>query len=69
MTQDNAHAIIEAASEELDFHDDYSGRGMFGRQTYAVSGDRDVIIKGMFGAGFDPDDFRWDQLGLGAIAY
>ena len=81
MKADIATALHEALEDqgcEVRLRDDYSGRGMYGKDTYAISGE--------FGWGdiarawanvcvqdddFSPDDlgFSWDAMGLGTVIY
>jgi hypothetical protein len=77
-------ALIDNGSytEDVSIRDDYSGRGMYGRSTYAIAGDftmNDVIVAvaTLFASGdaqdenLCPDDFTFsqDQMGLGIVIY
>lgn len=72
------HEALEDQGCEVSFRDDYSGRGMYGQDTCAISGE--------FGWGdvarawanvcvqdddYKPDDlkFTWDAMGLGTVIY
>ena len=82
MRADIAKALFEAMEDQgchdIRLREDYSGRGMYGKDTYAISGE--------FGWGdiarawanvcvqdddFNPDDlsFQWDAMGLGTVIY
>lgn len=79
MTLEQAESIIKAA-RSMDIDDEvrlygaepesYSGRGMFGNTTTAVTGPRDLIAAAMGRAGLDPRAFRWDSMGkTNSVAY
>lgn len=91
MTKETAELILDAYKEIDDqeegnicIHPTYSGRGMYGRTTHAVSGNRGMIMRAVVRAayklgydrvdietGFEEDikDLRWDQLGRDEICY
>lgn len=68
--------------EDINLRDDYSGRGMYGKSTYALSGDFDmsdicVAIAQIYedgevqDKGIEPSDFTFarDSMGLGIVIY
>ncbi len=87
MKLETAEAIKRAADVigvEVKVHPDYSGRGMFGKSTVALSGDKSDLLKctvyaayliGVDQNGDGIDEFmddlnwRWDSLGYDAIGY
>lgn len=86
MTKDTATAICNAADGlalDIAHRKDYSGRGMFGGTTQAVSGNRGdimlAIVHAAYGLGEDGIDgteffddmknLRWDNLGRDEICY
>jgi hypothetical protein len=51
--------------DEISLYEDYSGRGMYGSTTIGIVGPRWVLEDLMS----DPEEFRWDSMGLDQIAY
>ncbi len=54
--------------------EEYSGRGMFGAKTWAITGDKATVICYAIGAAdvdgdFDPSDLSQDSMGLGVVIY
>lgn len=79
MTQEAAKAIHENG-DDLNFRDNYSGRGMYGKTTHAISGDPGEIETAKARALRDesvPEEvkdeiekgFASDNMGLGMIIY
>lgn len=72
MTQEQFDKIVNAAKQnELNVskHPNYSGRGMFGEQTLAISGDEYDILDALMHAHISMREFRRDSLGKGYIIY
>jgi hypothetical protein len=85
MKIETAKQIVEAAQvigADVTLREGYSGRGMYGRTTAGIVGDRTSIIKATAyaayatgAAGHDVDgfiddlDFSWDSMGRDEIAY
>lgn len=75
--------IIENNGEEADLRDDYSGRGMYGDETYAVTCDcglgyvLGLVLESVKDGYLTEDDlkdiksfgFRQDSMGLGMVIY
>jgi hypothetical protein len=58
MTEEMANAFDEFSPTDLEIHDDYSGRGMDGKQTFAVCFDSEgeflrALVDVAFQVGFD----------------
>lgn len=81
-TPEQVGMIVDQAYEfdgELEVYEDYSGRGMFGEQVTAITGDGDdrvlfITIGYLIGQGeLDHEASRWfrraDSLGLGWVRY
>lgn len=71
MTKEQAEKI-EEAGEELGFEVEarlYSGRFMYGEETWSVVGDLDDVTEAVFEAGFKMREFRRDSLGLRVVIY
>ena len=72
MKQIDAERIESAAQElglDVTVHPTYSGRGMYGAQTWAVSGDLEDVVDAMAEAGVRVSGHRRDQLGRGIVIY
>ena len=84
MTKEHAEALVEASEgseNELTIFEGYSGRGMYGEQTWGVSGSHRGFIRAGFIASRDFDEeeaedfmeeissIRTDSLGLDIIFY
>lgn len=74
MTKEQAEAIQKQAEVwdyEIEIRDDYSGRGMFGKKTYAVTGNQYEIQECID----DAEEcyqvkFHWDSMGkYGSVCY
>ena len=72
------HEALEDQGCEVNFRDTYSGRGMYGKDTCAISGEFgwDDIARAWANVciqddDFSPDDLRftWDAMGLGTVIY
>lgn len=71
MQLKTAKAIVQAAAElglEISLYENYSGRGMYGETTTAVTGDRSDITEAAVSAK-QTTRFRWDSLGKSSVAY
>lgn len=86
MKLEIAKAIVTVADDnglDVTLHDDYSGRGMYGKQCAAVVGEQDDIMKCIIQVAYDAGtkrdndvldelmvEVRWDSMGRsGSIAY
>ena len=88
MTKETAETIEHCAgslglADDITIHVAYSGRGMYGKTTFAVSGNRGDIFRCVASAGYylgaqgknatvfieEIGNMRWDQLGRGDICY
>ena len=87
MKLETAEAIRDAANQlgyQVRVHESYSGRGMFGKTTVALSGDKSELLRATVYAGYrfglnkfgdqmdefmDDLDWRWDNLGHDDLAY
>lgn len=80
MTKELAELIHDAAGseglDEVELLTEYSGRGMYGKSTHAISGPMSDIMQAMLAA--DASDylarnhlsgFRRDSMGLGVVIY
>lgn len=68
--EDEMRRLIEGIAErnpDIDLHTNYSGRGMFGKTCYGLSGNEHEIVRAMERENL-PEGNR-DQLGLGVIIY
>lgn len=72
------HEALEDQGCEVRLRDDYSGRGMYGKDTSAISGEFSWcdIAKAWANVcvqddDYNPDDlsFTWDAMGLGTVIY
>lgn len=80
MTRETADLIAEQ-SVEVEIRPGYSGRGMYGETTFAVTGDagdvQDAILYAAYAAGQRDNEgimddlkrLRRDQLGMGIVVY
>ncbi len=69
MEQTKAIEMMNAVSDdgyEAEVRDDYSGRGMYGKETHAVVTDASPVT---FAAIVGTDSFRADSMGLGYVYY
>tara|TARA_R110002126_G_scaffold203064_3_gene350380 strand:- start:1055 stop:1303 length:249 start_codon:yes stop_codon:yes gene_type:complete len=73
-----AEALNDECNCEVKFRDSYSGRGMHGQDTCAISGEFswcDVAVAWAYcctaNDSFNPDDlgFTWDAMGHGTVIY
>lgn len=71
-------AMEDEGCEDLRIHEDYSGRGMYGKDTWAISGDFSWCVVAVAWAqvcvgddDYQPNDlsFTWDSLGMGTVIY
>jgi hypothetical protein len=71
-------AMEDEGCEDLTLRSDYSGRGQYGKDTWAISGDFSWCVVAVAWAQvcvgddeYQPDDlkFTWDALGLGTVIY
>lgn len=85
MKLETAQKIVEAAGDDYEegegvsLYEDYSGRGMYGKMTAAVTGDLSAIIAAIamaaYEAGCDEEGpldlgrVRVDDLGRGVVVY
>ena len=76
MTEQEAKAIHEEAVVRLSYNDfsiddRYSGRGMYGQTTYAITCDYlcDFDEAAMNAVGKTSENYRKDSMGLGVIIY
>jgi hypothetical protein len=76
MTGEDAQLIFETLEyngaeglEEDGARSDYSGRGMFGRTTYAVVADKWDIERALEDLGLDIEDYRIDSMALRVVLY
>lgn len=69
---------MECCCDNINLRENYSGRGMYGNDTFAISGDfswSDVAVAWAHACINDddlkPDDlsFTWDAMGLGTVIY
>jgi len=81
MKKELAEVLAEYLNAEV--REDYSGRSMYGNETYAVTGDfgpgelMEAVAEIAYDAGvnededFSPSDFRFrqDSMGLGTVIY
>ena len=68
MKIEDAKAITEKF-KTLTLHENYSGRGMFGDKTAAISGNSRTIVRALKQAKINPKALRYDTLGHDEIAY
>ncbi len=85
MKDSVAHAIVEAGNGEVEIYENYSGRGMFGKCTTAITCDQSqqvfALARAVRNATRDNDEklveelldfsqsMKSDSLGLGMIYY
>lgn len=72
MTLEDAKKIVETAEQDdsgITLYENYSGRGMFGKKTAGVVGNRTEIEDAAEQAGVNVSLFKWDNMGLDMIAY
>lgn len=72
MTTEQAKKIVELAERdgvELSVYEGYSGRGMYGKKTTAVTGHRDDISHYAALANVPRRTLTLDQLGMGHVGY
>lgn len=72
------HSMLEDEGCEVRLREDYSGRGMYGKDTWAISGEFNWCNVAVAWAevcvsddDFKPSDlgFTWDAMGLGTVIY
>lgn len=69
MTKEQMDDIVADSGGNVEPYEGYSGRFMYGKKTYAVTGDYFETVEAIVRAGYTAKDFRQDQLGLGVIFY
>ena len=72
------HSALEDEGCEVRLREDYSGRGMYGKDTWAISGEFSWCNVAVAWANvcvsdddYQPNDlaFTWDAMGLGTVIY
>ena len=68
MKESIAKKIAKYSSGTVDASE-YSGRGMFGDQTWSVSGNEEDVIQACKNAKVSMKNFEVDNLGMGFVYY
>lgn len=68
MTREHAKALVMASGGRLTLYYGYSGRGVFGKRTDAVTGPEREIVRALRAVPDCPQP-RFDSLGIYSIAY